>query len=63
MVIASFSDTQLRAVYLLTITLVLMIVFSIMFSHLSTMPAWTSITRFVNPIWYCRFIFIFVMKK
>lgn len=52
MVIASFSDTQLRAVYLLTITLVLMIMFSTMFSHLSTMPAWASITRFVNPIWY-----------
>lgn len=52
MVIASFSNTQLRAVYILTITLVLMIMLSTMFSHLSTMPYWAAATRFVNPVWY-----------
>ena len=52
MFIASFSKTQLRAVYILTITLVLLIMLSTMFSHLSSMPAWAAATRFINPLWY-----------
>lgn len=50
--IASISQTQLRAVYILTIVLVLLSMLSTMFSHLSSMPEWAAMTRFVNPIYY-----------
>ncbi|MDD3272821.1 MAG: ABC transporter permease [Bacteroidales bacterium] len=50
--IALLSNTQLRAVYILTITLVLMIMLSTMFTHLSSMPYWAAVTRFANPVWY-----------
>jgi ABC-2 type transport system permease protein len=51
-VIASYSNTQLRAVYILTIVLILLIMLSSMFTHLSSMPQWAAATRFVNPVYY-----------
>ena len=52
LLISSFSNTQLRAVYILTISLVLLIMMSTMFTHLSSMPPWAAATRFINPVWY-----------
>lgn len=51
-VIASYSNTQLRAVYILTIVLILLIMLSSMFTHLSSMPQWAAATRYVNPVYY-----------
>jgi ABC-2 type transport system permease protein len=51
-VIASFSENQLQAVYLLTIVLVLATMLSTMFTHLSSMPCWAASLRYINPVYY-----------
>ena len=51
-VIGLRSHTRLRAVYLLTIILVLLIMLSTMFSHHDSMPEWAAASRFINPVWY-----------
>lgn len=50
--IGSKSQTQLRAVYVLTVILVLLIMLSTMFSHHDSMPEWAAASRFINPVWY-----------
>jgi len=51
-VIAAFSRTQLQAVYMLTIVLILLTMLCTMFTHLSSMPQWAAATRFANPVYY-----------
>ncbi len=50
--ISVISRNQVQAVYLLTFTLLTMILMSTMFSHLSSMPLWAQMTRFINPVYF-----------
>ncbi len=50
--IAVISRNQVQAVYLLIFTLLTMILMSTMFSHLSSMPLWAQLTRFINPVYF-----------
>ena len=50
--ISVISRNQVQAVYLLTFTLLTMILMSTMFSQLSSMPVWAQMTRFINPVYF-----------
>lgn len=50
--ISSFCKTQLKAVYLLTFVLLPLTMLSTMFSHLSSMPRWAALLRYINPIYF-----------
>ncbi len=52
LLISSLSKNQVQAVYLLTFILLNLIMLSTMFTHLSSMPAWARILRFINPIYF-----------
>ncbi|MFA5714011.1 MAG: ABC transporter permease [Bacteroidales bacterium] len=50
--ISALCKTQIKAVYLLTFVLLPLTMLSTLFSHLTSMPKWAALLRFINPIYF-----------
>ena len=50
--LAVVCKNQVQTVYLLIFSLLILVLMSTMFTHLSSMPHWARLTRFFNPVYF-----------